>query len=96
VFDPLTGSTPIQTLTQVSSVQLGITDHPLIVEIEPARLHCHGHYRGCAKVTNHRGNSVLVRCNSSAERQQQRARSIPAGVVADGQPGWNDHNKFKQ
>jgi hypothetical protein len=36
VFDPLVGSTPIQTLTQVSSVQLGITDHPLIVEIEPA------------------------------------------------------------
>jgi hypothetical protein len=36
VFDPLLGSTPIQTLTQVSSVQLGITDHPLIVEIEPA------------------------------------------------------------
>ena len=36
VFDPLVGSTPIQTLTHVSSVQLGITDHPLIVEIEPA------------------------------------------------------------
>ena len=32
VFDPLVGSTPVQTLAQVSSVQLGITDHPLIVE----------------------------------------------------------------
>ena len=36
VFDPLVGSTPVQTLTQVNSVQLSITDHPLIVEIEPA------------------------------------------------------------
>ena len=36
VFDPLVGATPIQTLTQISSVQPGITDHPLIVEIEPA------------------------------------------------------------
>ena len=36
VFDPLVGSTPIETLSNVSSVQLGITDHPLIVEIEPA------------------------------------------------------------
>ena len=35
VFDPLVGAMPIQTLTQISSVQLGITDHPLIVEIEP-------------------------------------------------------------
>ena len=35
VFDPLVGLTPIQTLTNVSSVKLGITDHPLIVEIEP-------------------------------------------------------------
>jgi hypothetical protein len=30
------GSTPIETLSNVSSVQLGVTDHPLIVEIEPA------------------------------------------------------------
>jgi hypothetical protein len=36
VFDPLAAATPIETLSNVSSVQLGITDHPLIVEIEPA------------------------------------------------------------
>jgi hypothetical protein len=35
VFDPLKGTTPIETLTNVSSVTLGITDHPLIVEVEP-------------------------------------------------------------
>jgi hypothetical protein len=35
VFDPLSGSTPTKTLTNVSSVALGVTDHPLIVEVEP-------------------------------------------------------------
>ena len=34
VFDPLSASTPIQTLHDVSSVELGLTDHPLIVELE--------------------------------------------------------------
>jgi hypothetical protein len=35
IFDPTLGSAPIQTLTGVSSVTVGLTDHPLIVEIEP-------------------------------------------------------------
>jgi hypothetical protein len=35
VFDPLTSSSPIQTLSNVSSVPLSVTDHPLIVEVEP-------------------------------------------------------------
>jgi hypothetical protein len=36
LFDPLSSAAPIKTLSNVSSVQLSITDHPLIVEIEPA------------------------------------------------------------
>jgi hypothetical protein len=35
VYDPLTGTTPIETLSNVSSVSLGLTDHPLIVQVEP-------------------------------------------------------------
>jgi hypothetical protein len=35
VFDPLTSTAPIETLSNVSSVSLGLTDHPLIVEVEP-------------------------------------------------------------
>jgi Ca-dependent carbohydrate-binding module xylan-binding len=35
VFDPLQSSAPLQTLSNVSSVALGLTDHPLIVEVEP-------------------------------------------------------------
>jgi hypothetical protein len=35
VFDPLSSAAPIETLTNVSSVALGLTDHPLIVEVEP-------------------------------------------------------------
>ena len=35
VYDPLAGTTPIQTLTNVNSITLGVTDHPLIVEVEP-------------------------------------------------------------
>ena len=35
VFDPLQGTSPIQTLNNVSSVNLSLTDHPLIVEVEP-------------------------------------------------------------
>jgi hypothetical protein len=34
VFDPLQGTTPIQTLSNVSSVTLSVTDHPLIVETQ--------------------------------------------------------------
>jgi hypothetical protein len=36
VFDPLTSTSPIATLSNVSSVSLGLTDHPLIVEVEPS------------------------------------------------------------
>jgi hypothetical protein len=35
VFDPLVSSSAVQTLTNVSSVPLSVTDHPLIVEVEP-------------------------------------------------------------
>ncbi len=35
VFDPLLSASPQQTLSNVSSVSLSITDHPLIVEVEP-------------------------------------------------------------
>ncbi len=35
VFDPLVSSSSIETLNNVSSVQLSVTDHPLIVEVEP-------------------------------------------------------------
>ena len=33
VFDPVQGSAAVQTLTNVSSVSLGVTDHPLIIEV---------------------------------------------------------------
>ena len=35
VFDPLSGATPIATLHNVQSVNLSVTDHPLIIEVEP-------------------------------------------------------------
>ena len=35
VFDPLVSAKPIKTLTHVNSVTLALTDHPLIVEVEP-------------------------------------------------------------
>jgi hypothetical protein len=37
IFDPIAGSTPIARLSNVRSVVLGLTDHPLILEIGPAR-----------------------------------------------------------
>ncbi len=33
VFDPLSGTTPIATYTNVQQIQVNITDHPLIIEI---------------------------------------------------------------
>jgi serralysin len=36
IFDPMQGANPVQTLSNVANVTLGMTDHPLIVEIEPA------------------------------------------------------------
>jgi hypothetical protein len=36
VFDPLSSSSSIETLSNVSSVSLSLTDHPLILEVEPA------------------------------------------------------------
>lgn len=38
VFDPLVGSAPIRTLTDVRTAQLQVTDHPLILEVGPAAL----------------------------------------------------------
>jgi hypothetical protein len=35
VFDPTVGSAATQVLTNVSSVDLGLTDHPLIVQVNP-------------------------------------------------------------
>ncbi len=35
VYDPLSGTAPIATYASTSSVQLQITDHPLIVQVEP-------------------------------------------------------------
>jgi Ca2+-binding RTX toxin-like protein len=35
VFDPLVGTAPIATYSNVSTVTIGVTDHPLIVEVEP-------------------------------------------------------------
>lgn len=36
VFDPLVGSAPIRTLTNVRTAQIVVTDHPLILEVGPA------------------------------------------------------------
>ena len=33
VFDPMVSATPVSTLSNVSSVQLSLTDHPLIIEV---------------------------------------------------------------
>lgn len=35
VYDPITGTTPTQTLSQVDSVSLMLSDHPMIVELGP-------------------------------------------------------------
>ena len=35
VYDPLYGTTPIAIYTNVSQIQVGISDHPLIIEIDP-------------------------------------------------------------
>ncbi len=35
VYDPLSGTTPIATYADVSSIQLQVTDHPLIVDVSP-------------------------------------------------------------
>ena len=35
VYDPLTGSSPIARYGQVSQITIGITDHPLIIEVDP-------------------------------------------------------------
>lgn len=36
VFDPMTGVAPVQVLTNVSSLNLGLTDHPLIIQVDPS------------------------------------------------------------
>ena len=35
VFDPTKGAAPTQTLLNVRSIQIGVTGHPVIVEVEP-------------------------------------------------------------
>jgi hypothetical protein len=34
VYDPTTGASPIQSLTDVRSVSLTLSDHPVIIEIQ--------------------------------------------------------------
>ena len=53
VFDPLIGSTPVETLQDVNSVSIGLTDHPLIVEVEPGILLA-------APVSTGSGSDILV------------------------------------
>ena len=36
VYDPLSGTTPVATYHDVSSVQVRVTDHPLVVQVSPA------------------------------------------------------------
>ncbi len=36
VYDPLVGTTPIATSSSTSSIQLAITDHPLVLQVGPA------------------------------------------------------------
>lgn len=36
IFDPLKGSTPVQTLSDVSSVALSVADHPFIIQVSGA------------------------------------------------------------
>jgi hypothetical protein len=36
VFDPTRSSSPIETLSNISSVVIGVTDHPIIIEVVPA------------------------------------------------------------
>jgi hypothetical protein len=37
VYDPMSGTSPIETLSNVSSVTLDVTDHPLIIEVDPTQ-----------------------------------------------------------
>ena len=36
VFDPTSSASPIETLSNISSVVIGVTDHPIIIEVVPA------------------------------------------------------------
>ena len=36
IFDPTLGSTPTRTLTNVNQITVSLSDHPIIIEIEPA------------------------------------------------------------
>jgi hypothetical protein len=35
IFDPMQAATSVQTLSDVSTVTVGVTDHPIIIEVEP-------------------------------------------------------------
>jgi hypothetical protein len=60
VFDPLSGSSPIQTLSNVSQVTLSLTDHPLIVEVEPGLVNKITTTAGGATTVNVAGGSGSV------------------------------------
>jgi hypothetical protein len=37
IYDPTTGVEPVQTLTDVSSLELALSDHPIVIAISPSR-----------------------------------------------------------
>ena len=82
LFDPLSTMTPVETLSNVSSVQLGVTDHPLIVEIEPAPT-------VAAQTPNQSwqaGQAVNLALASNTFVDPQQQAMTYAATLADGTP----------
>ena len=93
IFDPLVSSAPISTLHDTGSVQLDITDHPLIVEVEPTappqshrvdvlrQRHTYRHdSRPCRGRASHEGARCAHRVGREARNRLDRpsARGLPA------------------
>ena len=81
VYDPTTGTTPVQTLTNVSSAMLMLSDHPTILELVR-----HGSWSGQPGIRSGR-HRIGVR----AARHSIRAYGIRVRVVQYSIRAVSDH-----
>jgi hypothetical protein len=78
VFDPLVGTTPIATYTDVSHVNVNITDHPLIVEVENTGAPA-GTFQAAPTIVSYSVGNSAVGSGYSSLKQITLAGDAPAG-----------------
>lgn len=86
VYDPLLGTSPIATYASTSVIQLQITDHPLIVEIDPTVAST----EGTLQISSQPPVTIAPSGTNDASTTIAATTTISAGVTAEAVPSLVD------